>query len=509
MAALCQKATGSATMAAQAEPLYKGPMSLTHAEIRTVIIGAMLSLFLAALDQTIVATALPAIGADLGDVWLLPWVVTSYMLTATAATLVFGKLADLKGRRPVLALAIGLFLLGSVACALAPTIVTLVLARGLQGLGGGALGVIAQTIVADVVPPRERGRYAAYFSSTWAAAGALGPTLGGLLSGTVGWPWIFWLNLPFGIIALVVTEWSLSKVPTVRHERRIDWLSVATLTAATSTLLVGLSLGGHYRPWSSPEVIGLLVAAPVLAWLFLRRQGQLTEPVLSPTLMADRVIRPVLLSSTLMFAAYVGLAVLTPIYLHAVVGLSSDWIGVVMLGPMVCSTVTAGLTGRWIRKTGRYRRPPLLGLPVAVVALTVLAFVASTADWRVVTVLLALYGFGIGPSFPVSTTSAQNAVARDQMGAVTGAIGLSRSLGGALGIGAGGALLLGLALAWVPAASGAVGLDEILQSQLAQTDRVLFGQAFGVLYGAIAATTALSLWYLASSEERPLRDSLN
>jgi MFS family permease len=240
-------------------------MSLTPAEVRFVLIGAMLALFLSALDQTIVATALPRIADDLGNFVLISWVVTAYLLTSICVTPIVGKLSDLYGRRQTLRACLLIFVAGSALCALASGMVPLILARALQGIGGGGLITMAQTIIADVVSPRERGRYAGYFSIVWGSSSVLGPVLGGIMTARYGWPWIFWINLPLGLAALVISDRALRKLPVEGHRRPVDILGIVLLCGATVTLLTVLSLGGHRLPWRAPETLALSCAAAILA----------------------------------------------------------------------------------------------------------------------------------------------------------------------------------------------------------------------------------------------------
>ncbi len=279
-------------------------MSLTPSEVRIVIVGVMLAMFLAALDQTIVAIALPPIARDLGDFALISWVITAYLLTSTCVTPIVGKLSDLYGRRRLLAACLIVFMAGSAYCALAPSMLALILARALQGLGGGGLITLAQTIVADVVSPRERGRYAGYFAGVWAAAALLGPTIGGILTQYYGWSWIFWINLPFGLAALLIADRALRKLPIDHHRSPIDYASIALLSGATVAFLLVLSLGGNRFAWTSREILGLAVLAVVLGGAFMRAQRRSAEPILPPRFLGDRVIGPSLAAIFVVFGSY-------------------------------------------------------------------------------------------------------------------------------------------------------------------------------------------------------------
>jgi EmrB/QacA subfamily drug resistance transporter len=476
-------------------------VSLQPPETRRVIIGAMLALFLAALDQGIVATALPTIAAELGDAHLLSWTVTAYLVSSTSATPVAGKLSDIYGRRPAMRVAIVLFVGASILCAVAPTMTLLIAARALQGIGGGALMVLAQTVVADVVSPRERGRYSAYFSLTWATASTLGPTLGGFLAEGPGWPWIFWINLPLGAAAFLATDAVLRKLPPPSGRGGgLDLPSVALLPVATLALLLALSLGGVTFPWLSLPIVAFLLVAAIAAALFLRRQARIADPILPPSFLVDDVVGPALPSIFLVFGSFLALSVTVPVYLHVAFALSPGRIGLVMVVFSVAAAGAAFVTGRWIRVSGEYRRPPLIGLPVAVAALALLAAFAQHAPLPVIVVLLACAGAGTGSIFPTTIVAVQNAVPPRQVGAVTGAIGYVRSVGAAVLIAAATALILGLL------GGSTASLDELLRAPADEAGRAAVGRAYAWLFAALACLYALGLASFARVAHRPLRD---
>ncbi|HMZ10060.1 MAG TPA: MFS transporter, partial [Plasticicumulans sp.] len=321
------------------------PAPLTAAEVRAVVLGSVLALFLAALDQSIVATALPAIAAELGRVELMSWVVTAYLLASTCATPVLGKASDVLGRRRVLAGCLIVFLGGSVLCSLATSMPMLIAARALQGLGGGGLITLAQATVADVVPPRERGRYVAYFASVWACAGLLGPTLGGLLTQYLGWPWIFWINLPLGLAALVITDRVLRRLPVRGGTRgRIDLPGIVLLSTATTALLLALSFGGHRWPWASAPILGLLALAVVPALLFAHRQRHTAEPLLPPAFFRDPVVAPTGAALFLVFGGFLAVAVLVPAWLQIGLGRGAAAAGLLMMPMSLAAPLTATAT---------------------------------------------------------------------------------------------------------------------------------------------------------------------
>ena len=407
-------------------------MTPTPSEVRWILAGTMLAMFLAALEQTIIATALPPIAADLGGFDQISWVVTAYLLSATCTTPIVGKLSDLYGRRRLFGLSILVFLIGSTLCALAPSMGWLILGRAVQGIGGGGVMTMAQATVADVVPPRERGRYSAWFAIVWAVSGVLGPVLGGLIAGTVGWPWIFWINLPFGVVALAMIDQVMRKLPVTPRAVRIDVWGILLLVSATLAALWVLSTARTAADWTSSLSLGLLAGALVGFLAFWRWQMRSADPVIPPRFLADRAVGPVLGSSFVVYGTYVSVAVLMPVYLQIGLGAPVEEAGLLMIVLLVPSTVTAAMAGGWARRHGRYKTPPLLGLAVATLGVTGLAVQAGGMTPWGSAVWLVLIGLGIGPFFPMSMLAVQNAVKPADIGAVSGTITFARSLGGAV-----------------------------------------------------------------------------
>lgn len=494
-------------MTAPTAQIHPAPPSLSQRDKNTIILGSMLALFLSALDQTIVATALPSIAADLGDFQLIAWVVTAYLLTSTTATPVLGKLSDLYGRRAIIHLCLGIFLVGSVLCALAPSMLVLILARALQGIGGGGMITMVQTIVADVVSPRERGRYSGYFSAVWAGSALLGPTLGGLLTHYASWPWIFWINLPLGLLSFVIVERVLKRLPKVTRPARIDWFSILCFAASATALLLALTWGGVRFSWGSLPVLAALGGALVLGLFFLLRQRRAAEPIIPPHFFADSVVGPLLLSIFLIFGSYLAVSVLTPTFLQVALDVPSSGVGLLMIPMMLATTLSAGLAGRWVSRVGHYKRPPLIGLPVAIVSLLGVAALAAfdqPASPGLMAALLALVGLGIGPIFPITMVAAQNAVQRRDLGAVGGSIGFSRALGGAVATAAGSTLVLRLIALWLPGTDGLSGLEDLARHPLDAAGRAAVSDSFAVLYLTVAVIITIGLAFFIRVEARPL-----
>ncbi|MGB8527823.1 MAG: MFS transporter, partial [Rhodoplanes sp.] len=341
--------------------------------VRKIVLGILLAMFLGALDQTIVATALATIGRELADVENLSWVVTAYLVTATAVTPLYGKLSDIHGRRAMLLLAIAVFSIGSVASALAPTMMVLIIARAFQGLGGGGLLSLAQTVIADVVSPRERGRYQGYIGAVFASASIGGPVIGGFFAEHLHWSLIFWINLPLGLLALLMSNSALKRLP--RHDRphRLDFAGAALMIGATVALLLMLTWGGNRYPWGSAPILVLLAAAVALAVLFVIRQLAAREPFLPLSILLNPVVGMGTASVALVFGTMVGLTIFVPIYFEVVRGLTASQSGFALIPQLAGTVVGATTVGRAMRHREHYKRMPVMGLSVAIAGLVVLA----------------------------------------------------------------------------------------------------------------------------------------
>ena len=472
--------------------------ALSHAEIRTIILGVLLAMFLAALDQTIIATALPTIGRELGDLEHLPWIVTVYLLTSTAVTPLYGKISDSYGRRVTMLVGIAIFIAGSIACALAPTMFVLILARALQGVGGGGLIALAQTIIADIVAPRERGRYQVYFASVFMTSSLLGPVLGGFFAEHMHWSVIFWINIPLGLVALFIAYHSLKKLP--RHDRphRLDLLGAALLVAATVALLLGLSWGGIRYPWGSLPVLGLFAASLVLWGLFATRMRLAPEPMIPPGVLHNPVVRMAVLSACFGMGTYIGLTIYLPVYFETVRGLSASHSGLSLIPLMAGTVVGATLSGRSMAKVKHYKRLPIAGLLVAMATTGLLAAYGQSLSLVTVEIILAIISVGLGTVLPVTMVSTQNAVAPHQMGTATGTANFFRSLGGAFIVAIFGAIVIGGS-----GLSGAASF-EALGAAAAQSG-VDLAHVFSYVFVAALIGFGLSLAFLLALEERPLR----
>jgi EmrB/QacA subfamily drug resistance transporter len=468
---------------------------LTQSEVRTILISLMLTMFLAALDQTIVATALPTIGRQFRDVSSLSWVITAYLLAATAVAPVFGTLSDIYGRRVMIILALSLFIAGSVLCALAPNMPVLILSRGLQGLGGGGILPIVQTVISDVVTPRERGQYQAYFSGVWTAAGIGGPILGGLFAEHLHWSMIFWINVPLGLASLALLLPKMGKIPVFHRRRKVDWLGGVLLMASAVIFMLVLTWGGSRYLWLSPVIMVMIGASVALAIVFVRHARNAEEPFLPLPLLGGTVVPYAMVAGGCALGAMIGLTVHLPLYYQVVYHLSASQAGLALIPLAAVSTGGAAIAGRTMAHAKHYKRVAIIGTLCAALAACGLAFTALPL-WALL-VLLSLFSLGLGTVFPVSVVSIQNAVARPQVGTVTGAMNFFRALTASFTVAAFTAILLMV-----------LGTDISLGgeqrgpvSSIPAADLVT---AFHYVFAASAAMLALGSLCMALMEEKPL-----
>ena len=399
----------------------------------TVFAALMLGMFLAALDQTIVSTALPTIVGDLGGLNHLSWVVTSYLLAATVSTPIYGKLGDMVGRKPVFLAAILIFLAGSMLAGLSQSMLELIGFRALQGIGAGGLMVGAQAIIADIVPPRERGRYMGLIGSVFAVASVAGPLLGGFLVDNLSWRWVFYVNMPVGALAvlIVVTRLHLH-TPTIRH--RIDLLGAALLSAGVASLTLLTTWGGNQYAWGSRTIILLGVGGVVLLIVFLWWETRAAEPIVPLSLFRSSVFS---IANAIGFAvgmAMFGAIVFLPVFLQLVYGATPTSSGLRML-PLMAGLLAAAIgSGRAISRIGRYKAFPIAGTAFLVVGMYLLSLLrVGTAPW-VASVYMLVVGIGIGLVMQVLVLVVQNAARPQEIGVATSTATFFRSVGGSFGV---------------------------------------------------------------------------
>jgi EmrB/QacA subfamily drug resistance transporter len=403
-------------------------------------LGALLALLLAALDQTVVSTALPRIAADLHGFSHLSWIVTAYLLTSTATVPLYGKLSDVYGRRRMFVVAILIFLVGSALCGAAQSMTQLAVARAVQGVGAGGLFPLTLTAIADLFSSRERGRYQGYIGSVWGLASIGGPLIGGVFTDHFSWRWIFLINLPLGALALFVIVTQMH-VPTVRREHRIDYAGAATLMAGITCLLLIAAWGGTTYGWTSSQIAGLAVAVAVLGTAFVLIERRATEPVLPLGLLVAPVVGVANLAVLLLGAIVFALLIYVPLFAQGVLGVSATSSGVILL-PLNFAWIAASvISGRLISRTGRYRIFPIAGTVVIVIGLWLLTRLDAGGSSRELATATVVVGLGMGLTMQTLVVALQNAVRREELGVATATNQFCRSIGGALAVAAFGTVL--------------------------------------------------------------------
>jgi EmrB/QacA subfamily drug resistance transporter len=401
--------------------------------ILAIYSGLMVALLLAALDQTIVATALPRVVSELGGISQYSWVFTAYVLGSTVTVPLYGKLGDAHGRKPLFMIAISIFLFGSVLCGLAQNMVQLVIFRAIQGVGAGGLFPLTLAMVAMIVPPRDRGRYQGLIGSVFAGASIIGPLIGGFIVDNASWRWIFFVNVPVGIAAMAVIAVTMPKRP-YRQEHSIDWLGAGVLALGTTALLLGLVWGGRDYPWGSPQVVGALLASVALLALFGLIERRVREPILPFDLLRNQTVASSVACMFLVGAAMFGTISFVPLFVQGVIGTSATSSGVVLTPLLLGAVTTSFLSGQIVSRTGRYRPNTLIG-PIVLGLGELLLWrldVNSTNAEAARDMVIA--GIGLGMMMQIFVLSIQNSVERSAMGSATALSQFSRSIGATLGV---------------------------------------------------------------------------
>ncbi len=478
----------------------------------------MMTILLGALDQTIVAVAVPTIARQLGGFEWMAWMISGYLIASTVVTPLYGKFSDIYGRRSVMSFAIVLFLLASVACALSQTLPQLVLARVLQGVGGGGLISMSQAVIADVVPLRQRGRFQGYVSVVWAVASLLGPVVGGVFTQYLSWPWIFWVNLPVGLLALFLVRRALGGLtpvsrPTSQVKSRIDVLGALLVLGTLTALLVPITRVGQGAAWNDVLNLACWGVGIVLLAAFFVQERRHPDPMVSLALFKNKVVVACCALVFLCFFNFIALSVLVPLRSQLVAGMSATDAGLRLLPMTLAIPFGAFLSGRAMHATGRVLPAIRWGVALVPLGLLGLAFAAPTGVWA--TLFLMISGFGMGLQMPSVMILIQQAVPRHQVGSVTGLIAFFRQLGGAIGI----AVLSSVLLMWLrdhlPSGAEAVsaeGLGALLKSAAASSAsggafKGVDDTAFQYVILLTAAVALLALWWVPRLPELTPEDA--
>lgn len=441
-------------------------MQFTHRQVMTVLGGMLIALFLSALDSTIVSTALPTMAGDLGSVDQLPWVLSAYLLTSTAATPLWGKFSDLWGRREMFQAAIIWYLVASVLTGVSQNMIQLVVGRAMQGIGGGGIAALTFVIIGDLISPRERGRYMGWFTGTYTSAALIGPLVGGFLVDSAHWRWIFYVKIPFALVALVMVSRVL-KFPFTRTRRRVDVEGAGLLVTSVTALILLMSWGGDRMPWTSGTIIGLAALFVVTAGAFVWQERRAVEPMIPPRIFRSRIVTLAILMSLAAGAAMMSANAFVPLFLQVVSGTSATASGLALAPLMIMLTIGSILAGNLMTRSGRYKRFIVVGPLLAVVGVLGLANVDTGTTATDLVPWLVLLGVGMGFVMPTATTIAQNALPPKDLGVGTATLTFARNLGGTIGVGAYGAALsarMDGVIASAPARVRTVSADELLST---------------------------------------------
>jgi EmrB/QacA subfamily drug resistance transporter len=500
-------------------PSTAAPAPLEHRQVLVVFSGLLLAMLLAALDSTIVSTALPTIVGELGGLEHLAWVVTAYLLAQTVVTPVYGKLGDLYGRKIVLQVGIMIFLAGSVLCGMSRNMTQLIVFRGVQGLGGGGLNVTTQAIVGDIVPPRERGRYQGFFGAMFGLASIVGPLLGGFFTTHIGWRWIFYINIPLGVIALIVLAATLP-AQSIRRSHAIDYAGAALLAVVLAAVTVVADLGGLTFAWSSPFIIAMIASAAVALALFVAVERRAAEPVLPPRLFTQRTFTIGTLVGLIVGFALFGSVTYMPIFLQVVRGASPTRSGLQMVPMMLGMLLTSIISGQLISRTGRYRLFPIAGTAVMTVGLFLLSRLDAGSSAAQASGLMMVLGLGMGMVMQVLVIAVQNDVDYRDLGVATSGTTLFRLIGGSVGTAILGAIFASQLSAHLHridpggASGGSVGgsTSAAALQRLSPAVRAAYSQAFadslGTVFFVASLVCATGFLLALFLPERPLRETV-
>ena len=473
--------------------------NLSHRQIQVVFFGLMAGMLLAALDQTIVSTALPTIVGDLGGLRHLSWVVTAYILLSTISVPLYGKISDLYGRRHIFQAAILIFLAGSVLSGVAQNMGQLIAFRAIQGMGAGGLMATAQAIIGDIVSPRDRGKYQGYLGGVFAFASVVGPLLGGFFVDHLSWRWVFYINVPVGAMALLVTSVALN-LPYRRIEHTIDYWGAALIMGSASALILVTVWGGDQYAWTSPVILGLAAGGVALLLGFLFVEGRAAEPLIPLRLWRNPVFSVATGLEFLVGFAMFGAIIYLPLYLQTVGGASATNSGILILPLMAGLMLTSISSGRMITRTGRYKIFPIVGTAIMTVGVYLLSTMGVGTSRAQSSLYMFLLGAGMGMIVQVMVLAVQNAVEHRDLGTATGVESFSRSMGSSFGVAVFGAILnnrLAYHLPRLLPAGAAQQFDMRSLTSSPQAIRALPGPVRGAVVEGLARSIHVTfLWAL-------------
>ncbi len=516
-------------------PLNASAKEHTHKEIMIILGGLMTGMLLAALDQTIVSTALKNIVEEFNGLNHYTWVVTAYLLTSTASTPLYGKISDIYGRRVVFQFAIITFLLGSFLAGASQNMTQLIATRALQGLGAGGLMALTFVIIGDIVPPRDRGKYQGYFGAVWGLSSVAGPLLGGFFSdhhtilGVTGWRWIFYINLPIGIASLIITS-AVLHIPKVKREHSIDYLGAILMVASVCLILLSVSIYGPQNGWTDSRTISYLVAGVLLAVLFLMWEGKAKEPILPLHLFKNHTFSITSLLGGVIGAGMFGAIVMLPLYFQVVKGYSATSAGLKLIPLMLGIVSTSIVSGKMISKHGHYKRFPIMGTALMTLGILLMTRLQIDTPYWEISIYAIMVGAGLGLSMQTIVIALQNAVEFKDMGVATSSNTFFRSLGSVFGTAIFGSILTNRVVHYMASGFGDLaktnpsalsGFDMSKLGALTTNTAVLktfppvikntaleaFVNSFHIVFYAAAPITLLGLILALMLRETPLRTS--
>lgn len=468
------------------------PGSLTHRERRLIVITMMMPVFMGSIDQSILASSLPTIGRVFGDLHDLPWVITSYLIASTALTPLYGKFADIHGRRASLMIALGIYMAGSLISATSTSLLMLIGGRIVQGCGGGGLVTTSQMVLGDIAPPKDRAKYYAYFSIAFTSAGACGPAVGGWICQHWHWSLIFLWKFPFCLVAGILAWNVLRRLPRYDRPHRLDIVGAVLIMVASTSFMLALNLGGVRFPWISAPILGLLVCALLLGAAFVMRLLSAAEPLIPIAILADPTAQLATVAHCFGWGSLIGLNIFLPMYLQSALGWSPTDAGLSLIILMATLNMSAGLTSHLIGHVKHYKALPIAFLVVGIAAILALAYSASTMTPEKFEIILFVIGIGFGPTAPLTQVILQNTVATQHLGAAIGTMSFCRTLLGTIMVAVFGAVVL----------SGAMG--EPSGDTAGHVATAASIKPFIVVFLGAAGAMIIAFLALVLVEEKPL-----